>query len=52
MAYFAEIIKLVNNKNLIFIKIFKAWFHLNLFYLVGQDGLGNQMQKNTYNILI
>ena len=35
MAYFAEVIELVSNKNLIFIKIFEAWFYFNLFYLVG-----------------
>ena len=52
MACFAKIIKLVNNKNLIFIKIFKTWFHFNLFYLVGQNGPSNWMQEDAYNILI
>ena len=52
MACFIKIVELVSGKNLIFIKVFKAWFHLNLFCLEGQNGPGNRMQKDIYIILI
>ena len=41
MAYFIEIVELVNSEDHIFIKIFKAWFYFNLFYLEGQNGPNN-----------